>query len=67
MGFPQFLRLGANRINWNKLRQTGANWRDFLTIGLQGVVHTGTDNWEFGLLKELKSMGYSIDYNKMDF
>ena len=27
---------------------------------------TGTDSWEFGLLKELKSMGYSIDFNKMD-
>lgn len=34
---------------------------------LQGVVYTGTDSWEFGLLKELKSMGYSIDFNKMDF
>lgn len=33
---------------------------------LQGVVYTGTDSWEFGLLKELKSMGYSIDFNKMD-
>ena len=33
---------------------------------LQGVIYTGTDNWEFGLLKELKSMGYSIDFNKMD-
>ena len=34
---------------------------------LQGVVYTGTDNWEFSLLKELRSMGYSIDFNKMDF
>lgn len=34
---------------------------------LQGVVYTGTDNWEFRLLKELRSMGYSIDLNKMDF
>ena len=33
---------------------------------LQGVVYTGTDSWEVGLLKELKSMGYSIDFNKMD-
>jgi predicted nucleotide-binding protein len=34
---------------------------------LQGVVYTGTDNWEFSLLKELKSMGYSIDLNKLVF
>lgn len=34
---------------------------------LQGVVYTGTDSWEFGLLKELKSMGYSIDFNKIVF
>lgn len=34
---------------------------------LQGVVYTGSDNWEFGLLKGLKSMGYSIDFNKIVF
>ena len=33
---------------------------------LQGVVYTGTDNWEFNILKGLKSIGYSIDFNKVD-
>lgn len=33
---------------------------------LQGVVYTDTSNWTFEVLKELKAMGYSIDYNKLD-
>ncbi len=32
---------------------------------LQGVVYTSTSNWEFSLLKELKDMGYNIDFNKL--
>lgn len=32
MDFRQFLRLGVNRIGWNKLRQNGTNWKEFLTI-----------------------------------
>ena len=32
MDFRQFLRLGVNRIDWNKLRQNGTNWKEFLTI-----------------------------------
>lgn len=33
---------------------------------LQGVVYTETSNWQFSVLKELKAIGYSIDYNKLD-
>ena len=31
---------------------------------LSGVVYTSTRNWEVDLLKELKAMGYSIDFNR---
>lgn len=31
---------------------------------LQGVVYTSVSNWELDLLKELKAMGYNIDFNK---
>lgn len=33
---------------------------------LQGVVYTGTDGWQYSVLKELKALGYDIDYNKLD-
>ena len=33
---------------------------------LQGVVYTDTANWRFDVLKELKAIGYTIDYNKLD-
>ena len=32
---------------------------------LAGVVYTNTQNWQVELLKELKSMGYNIDFNKL--
>lgn len=32
---------------------------------LSGVVYTDTGSWETDLLKELKAMGYTIDYNKL--
>lgn len=32
---------------------------------LAGVVYTNTDNWKVDLLKELKAMGYSVDFNKL--
>lgn len=32
---------------------------------LSGVVYTSTNNWQLDLLKDLKAMGYSIDFNKM--
>jgi len=32
---------------------------------LSGIVYTSTNNWQFDLLKELKAMGYSIDFNKL--
>ena len=37
-----------------------------LPSDLQGVVYTDSSNWAFEVLKELKAMGYSIDYNKLD-
>lgn len=32
---------------------------------LSGVVYTNTANWKIDLLKELKAIGYSIDFNKL--
>lgn len=32
---------------------------------LAGVVYTNTQDWQFSLLKELRSMGYNIDLNKL--
>ena len=32
---------------------------------LSGVVYTDTGKWEIDLLKELKAMGYSADFNKL--
>lgn len=32
---------------------------------LSGVVYTNTANWQIDLLKELKAMGYEIDFNKL--
>ena len=32
---------------------------------LSGVVYTNTSNWEVEVLKELKAMGYTIDFNKL--
>lgn len=32
---------------------------------LSGVVYTNTDNWQIDLLKELKSIGYTVDFNKL--
>ena len=31
---------------------------------LSGFVYTDTNNWEIDLLKELKAMGYDVDFNK---
>lgn len=32
---------------------------------LQGVVYTNATNWQVDLLKELKEMGYKVDFNKL--
>ena len=32
---------------------------------LSGVVHTDTANWRIDLLKELRAMGYTVDFNKL--
>jgi len=32
---------------------------------LSGVVYTDSDSWQINLLKELKEMGYDIDFNKL--
>lgn len=33
---------------------------------LQGVVYTNSAEWKFSVLKELRAIGYSIDYNKIE-
>lgn len=33
---------------------------------LQGVVYTDSGNWQLSVLKELKAIGFNIDYNKID-
>ncbi len=37
-----------------------------LPSDMQGIVYTDKNNWQFDVLKELKSIGYIIDYNKID-
>lgn len=32
---------------------------------LSGVVYTGTANWQVDLLRDLKAMGYTVDFNKL--
>lgn len=32
---------------------------------LSGIVYTNTANWQIDLLKELKAMGYTVDFNKL--
>lgn len=36
-----------------------------LPSDLSGVVYTDTNNWQTELLRELKEIGYSIDFNKL--
>ena len=36
-----------------------------LPSDLQGVVYTSTDDWKITVLKELKSLGFSIDLNRL--
>lgn len=36
-----------------------------LPSDMQGIVYTNKNNWEIDVLKELKAMGYSIDFNKL--
>lgn len=37
-----------------------------LPSDLQGVVYSNKSEWKFQVLKELKAIGYNIDYNKID-
>lgn len=37
-----------------------------LPSDLQGVVYSNKNEWKFQVLKELKAIGYYIDYNKID-
>ena len=37
-----------------------------LPSDMQGIVYTNRNNWQFDVLKELKAIGYTIDYNKID-
>lgn len=32
---------------------------------LSGIVYTDTESWKIDLLKELKAMGYTVDFNKL--
>lgn len=32
---------------------------------MQGIVYAGSENWQFSVLKELKAMGFDIDFNKL--
>ena len=36
-----------------------------LPSDMQGIVYTDKNNWELDVLKELKAMGYTIDFNKL--
>lgn len=36
-----------------------------LPSDLQGVVYTNANNWQFDLLKELREIGYPMDFNKL--
>ena len=33
---------------------------------LQGIVYTNSTDWKLSILKELRAIGYSIDYNKIE-
>lgn len=52
-------KLGRNRVVF--LADDGIE----MPSDLSGVVYTSTNNWQFDLLKELKAMGYPIDFNKL--
>lgn len=51
-------KLGRNRIVI--LADEGVE----MPSDLSGIVYTDTKNWQLDLLKELKAMGYPIDFNK---
>ena len=36
-----------------------------LPSDMQGIVYTDNRNWQLEVLKELKSIGYDIDLNKL--
>lgn len=36
-----------------------------LPSDMQGIVYTNKSNWEVDVLKELKAMGYAVDFNKL--
>ena len=36
-----------------------------LPSDLSGMVYTSTNNWQVNLLKDLKAMGYNVDFNKL--
>lgn len=52
-------KLGRNRIVI--LADDGID----IPSDLSGIVYTNTDNWKIELLKEIKAMGYTIDFNKL--
>lgn len=37
-----------------------------LPSDLKGVVYTGSSSWQLDVLRELRAIGFSVDYNKID-
>lgn len=52
-------KLGRDRVVF--LADSGIE----LPSDLSGVVYTNTANWQVELLKELRAMGYQVDFNKL--
>lgn len=52
-------KLGRDRVVF--LADSGIE----LPSDLSGVVYTSTSNWQVELLKELRTMGYQVDFNKL--
>ena len=52
-------KLGRDRVVF--LADSGIE----LPSDLSGVVYTNTENWQVELLKELRTMGYQVDFNKL--
>lgn len=52
-------KLGRNRVVI--IAENGVE----LPSDMQGIVYTNKSNWEIEVLKELKAMGYTVDFNKL--
>lgn len=52
-------KLGRNRVVI--IAESGVE----LPSDMQGIVYTDKNNWEIDVLRELKEMGYTIDFNRL--